>query len=113
MEEKDSIQFEELIKRVEEYADTNITLLKYKAIDKTSVLLSSLIIYRIIIAGFTVFFLFLSLASALWLGEVFGKFYLGAFIISGVYGIITLILYGLRDKIRQKICNSIISKAFN
>lgn len=111
--ENHSIQFEELIKRIEEYADTNIKLLKYKAIDKMSALVSSVITYRIIIAGFTVFFLFLSLAVALWLGEVFGKIYYGVFIICGFYGIIALVLYGVRDRIRQQICNSIISKAFN
>lgn len=108
-----SSQFEELIKRVEEYTDTNIKLLKYRSIDKISTLVSSVITYRIIVAGVAIFLLFLSLALALWLGEIFGKIYYGVFIVSGVYGIIALVLYGVRDRIRQSICNSIISKAFN
>jgi hypothetical protein len=111
--ENSSIQFDTLIKRLEDYSDVSIELLKYKTIDKSSNLLSSLITYRIICVWFTLFFLVLSSGLALWLGEVFGKIYYGIFIMSGVYGIIAFALYGLREKIKQNISNSIIAKAFN
>ena len=111
--EDNSMQFHTLIKRLEDYSNSSIELLKLKAIGKGSELLASLITYRIICVGFTLFFLVLSAGLALWLGELLGKIYYEIFIMSGVYGIIALVLYGLREKIKQNICNSIISKAFN
>ena len=111
--EKNSIQFDELLKKLEDYGNSNIELYKYKAIDKSSTILSSLITLRIVTVGFTLFFLVFSSGLALWLGEILGKIYYGIFIISGVYGVIAIALYGFREKIRQSICDSIISKAFN
>lgn len=108
-----SNQFDELLKKFEDYANSNVELYKYKLIDKSSVVLSSLITFRIILVSFTFFFLALSAGLALWLGEILGKTYYGIFVISGVYGIIAIILYLAREKIRQSICDTIISKAFN
>ncbi len=111
--ENNSIQFDTLLKRVEDYSNASIELLKYKAVDKTSELLSSVIARLIVIVAFTLFFLVLSAGLAWWLGELLGKIYYGIFIISAVYGIIAIVLYSMREKIKQSICNSIISKAFN
>lgn len=111
--ENNSIQFDELIKKLEDYGNSNIELYKYKLIDKSSVILSSFITLRIVAVGFTLFFLVFSMGLALWLGEILGKTYYGIFIMSGIYGIIAIVLYVSREKIRQSICDSIISKAFN
>lgn len=111
--EDNSIHFDELLKKLEEYGNSNVELFKYKAVDKFSVILSSLMTLRIVAVGFILFFLVLSSGVALWLGEILGKTYYGIFIISGVYGIIALALYFSREKIRQSICDTIVSKAFN
>lgn len=111
--ENNSVHFDDLIKKAEDFGKTNIELYKHKAIDKSTAVLSYILIYRIIIFGIVLFSIFLSSAIALWLGDILGKLYLGVFIISGLYGGIVLLIYLLREKIRQSICDSIISNIFN
>lgn len=111
--ENNSNKFATLFKRLEDFAESNIELLKYKAIDKITDGVSSMISGSLIVLVFLVFILFLSAGAALWLGEIYGKIYYGVFIVSGIYGVIGICLYLLRNKIKQNINDTIISKTFN
>jgi hypothetical protein len=111
--EDNSVRFEDLFKRLENYTNTNIELLKLKTIDKTAEIVSFSLSRLILTIAFSLFFLVFSSGVALWLGELLGKVYYGIFIVSGFYGIVAIILFVSREKIKQNIANSIIKKAFN
>lgn len=111
--EDNSIKFEELLKRLEEYGSTNVELLKLKAIDKSSEIVSVAVYKILVVFAVFLFSLVLSSGIALWLGELLGKTYYGVFVMSGVYGLVALLMYLRRDQIKESVCNSIITKAFN
>ena len=111
--EDNAVKFEDLFKRLENYTNTNIELLKLKTIDKTAEIVSFSISRLVLIVAFTLFFLVFSAGVSLWLGEILGKVYYGIFVVSGFYGIVAIILFIMREKIKQNIANSIIKKAFN
>ena len=111
--EDNSVKFENLFKRLENYSKTNIELLKLKTIDKTSEIVSFSVSRLILSVALTLFILIFSSGIALWLGEILGKVYYGIFIVSAFYGVVAIILFIMRKKIKQNIANSIIKKAFN
>ncbi len=102
---------ESLIDRVKSYAETRIDLLRLKAIDKSSSVLSLVIsLLVVILLGFIAFIL-LNVGIALLLGELLGKSYYGFFIVAVFYLFIALVFYKFHDKwIKTPIANSMIKK---
>ena len=84
MEENDKL-LESLLERAAEYGITSFELLKLKALDKSTDILSSLIPLSVVIILFIIFLLFLNLGLALWFGELLGKTFYGFFIIAAFY----------------------------
>ncbi len=74
-----------LLVRIKELALTYIELLKLKAVDSVVNFISGIIPDLIIAAMFVVFLFFLNLGLALWLGELFGRVWLGFFALAGFY----------------------------
>ena len=107
--ENQSGSVESLIDRVKSYVETRIELLKLKAIDKSSSFLSYLILIVLIIGiGFTVFIL-LSIALALFIGDLLGRSYYGFLIVAGFYIIAGLVVLIFRRRwIKAPIANSMI-----
>ena len=107
--ENQSGSVESLIDRVKSYVETRIELLKLKAIDKSSSFLSYLILIVLIIGiGFTVFIL-LSIALALFIGDLLGRSYYGFLIVAGIYIIAGLVVLIFRRRwIKAPIANSMI-----
>ena len=109
--ENQSTPVESLIDRVKSYVETRIDLLRLKAIDKSSSLLSLLISMIVVILIGFISLMLLSIGIALLLGEWLGKSYYGFFIVTGLYIITGLVLYSSRDKIlKSPIANSMIKK---
>ncbi|HEV8080364.1 MAG TPA: phage holin family protein [Chitinophagaceae bacterium] len=109
MENQSSV--ESLIDRVKNYVETRIDLLRLKAIDKSSSVLS--LIISLVVVGLIGFicFIFISIGLALLLGELLGKSYYGFFVIALLYLIIGLVMYSMRDKIIEApVTNSMIKK---
>lgn len=103
-----------LIERAEKYGKTAIELYKLKAIERSAEVISSMVTNLIVITSFTLFFLVLNMALALWLGELMGKTYLGFLTVSISYGIIGIVLFIFRNKwISIPLRNSIITKALD
>ena len=100
---------ETLLANIRDYIETRINLLKLKAIDKSSGVISSVAsVAFIVILGF-IFILLLNIGIALLLGSLLGKAYYGFFILAAIYIIIGIILYNSRDKwLKTPITNSII-----
>lgn len=102
-------QIEDLIKSTVEYGKTTIELTKLRAVDRISDVTASIIGKIIAITVFILFFLFASLGLALWLGDVFGKIYIGFFAVAGLYGLFGILMSLFLGKwIKRLICNFII-----
>ena len=105
---------ESLIERTTEYGKTSFELIKLKALDKTSDVVSSLVPNAIIIVFFLSFMLFLSVGLALWLGEMFGKTYYGFLLVAAFYGVTAILFYIVMHKwIKKLVCNNIIKQVLN
>ena len=102
---------EALLERATEYGKTSFELIKLKALDKTSDVVSSLIPHSVVFVLIASFMLFINLGLAFWLGEILGKTYFGFFVVAGFYGFIGIVLHFFMHKWLKKIvCNSIIKQ---
>lgn len=102
---------EDLFEKVEEYAKTNVELIKLKATDKVADIVGSLVakIAIVILAFF--FILMINIAIAFWIGNAMGKTHYGFFVVAGFYALITIVLFIFQDKfIKSPINNSIIEQ---
>jgi putative effector of murein hydrolase LrgA (UPF0299 family) len=107
-------QIESLYDSAVEYGKTTIELTRLKAIDKISDVVSKLLtkIVAAVILGMV--FLFVSLGLAFWLGEVFGKVYLGFFAVAGFYALIALVIGLFLGKwVNKLICNYLIREVLH
>ncbi len=115
-DQKDPIEdrqelIEDLFEKAEAYAKTNVELFKFKAADKLSVVIASLVSRLIIVVIFSFFFLLINVGLAIWLGESMGHIYYGFFIVSGLYALIAIVVFVFRNPvIKNPIINSIISQ---
>lgn len=100
-----------LIDQSKDYLDTQIELTKLKAIDRSADVLSSVVVMVSMIFIGSMLILFVSVAMALFLGQMLGAYYLGFFIMAGLFAIILLIIYVQRGKwIKTPITNGLIKK---
>jgi fatty acid desaturase len=76
---------ESLVDRATDYGKTSFELVKLKAVDKTSDVVSSVIPHAIVIVLFASFMLFFNLGLALWFGEILGKLFYGFFLVAAFY----------------------------
>lgn len=102
-------QIETLFEGALEYGKTTIELAKLKTVDRISDLAAAILTRIISSAVLLLFFLFISLGLALWLGDIIGKIYLGFFVLAGVYGLLGILIQLFLSKwIKRRICNYII-----
>ncbi len=102
---------ENIIDRVENYVKTSSELYALKLTDKIATVVSSMIT-QLLIGTLAIIVLFmLAMGLAFWIGDLMGHNYLGFLIIGGGIGVITLILYLMRQKlIRKPVMDNIISE---
>jgi len=104
---------EELLERATDYVKKSFELLKLKALDKTSDVISSFIPNVVVIFLVASFMLFLNIGLAFWLGEMLGKTYYGFFVVAAFYGIAGIILSLFFHKwLKKNICNYINKQVF-
>src|SRR5438067_114245 len=103
--EDNSTSIESLVDRLKDYAETRIDLVKLKAINKASGILSMLVTQLILILSVTIFIIFLDLAIAFYLGEATGKMYCGFLIVAGLNLVAGLIVFLSKKGIKRFICN--------
>ena len=102
---------ESLFERATEYGKTSYELVKLKAVDKTSDVVSTIIPHSVVFVLIAIFVVFLNLGLALWLGEILGKIYLGFLVVAAIYGITGLIVHFFMHKwLKKLICNSVIKQ---
>ena len=108
---KDNI--EDLLNRVRDYVETQIELFKYKAIDKTADLISSIVSNIIVAITLMFFFLFLNIGLCIWIGSLLGKTYLGFLILAALYLITGLIINSSKNKwVKEPVTTKLIKALF-
>ena len=112
---EDKINFiEPLFTRAEEFGKTSFELIKLKALDKTTNVVSTVISRSITVFVLMMFIVIINIGVALWLGDLLGKTYYGFFIVAAFYALLGGVLYFfLHNWIKQRIGNSIISNILN
>jgi hypothetical protein len=104
--EENANLLESLLEKTAEYGKTSFELLKLKALDKSSDIISTIIPRSVVIALFSSFMLFLNLGLSFWLGEILGKTYYGFFVVAGFYGITGFIVYVFLHKWLKKVVSN-------
>lgn len=112
MEAKASL-IEPLLERAEQYSKTSFELLKLKSLDKTADITSKLISRLLLVIVLLFFALTVSIAIALWLGELLGKNYYGFLVVASFYGLIGIVLFFMHPLIKARVNNSIITQMLN
>ncbi|KDN54542.1 hypothetical protein [Flavobacterium seoulense] len=100
-----------LYKKAKEYVDVNIELVKLNTIDKIADVLSSLVSRIVIFMFIVMFILLVNIALSLYLGELFGKDYLGYGVVALIYLLFIIVLKANKDSIiKTPITNLVIAK---
>ena len=97
MEDNDKL-IESLLEKATDYGKTTFELVKLKALDKTSDVISSLLPNGIVFILITTFLIFLNFGLAVWLGEILGKVYFGFFVVAAFYGLLAIIIHYFMHK---------------
>ncbi len=109
--ESNPTNVEELFQKVRDYAEVRFDLFKLKSINKVSGFMSSVVTMIILIALFSTVMLCVTIGGALLIGRWVGSGYGGFFIVGGIYLIIGLVIYSMRDKlIKGKISNKLVKE---
>jgi hypothetical protein len=108
--EKPKELIETLVERGEEYGKTTLELIKLKAIDKSSDVVSTMVSWLIVILFAIMFFTLLNIAIALWLGGILGHSWYGFLTVAGFYGLLMLVFWVFRKQLVKKSVNNSIVK---
>jgi hypothetical protein len=84
---------ESLMASIESYIKTTYQITKLKALEKITLILTSLVSWVIIGVVMLLFALFSSIGLALYLGDLLGKMYYGFFLLAILYGALGVILH--------------------
>jgi hypothetical protein len=102
---------ESLLERATEYGKTTYELVKLKALDKTSEVVSSFIPHSVVFVLIAVFMLFSNLGLAFWLGEILGKTFYGFLVVAAFYGLIGIVIHFFMHKwLKKRVFNYIIKR---
>jgi len=103
---------EALYERAEAYGKTTYELSKLKLLETTNIVVTSLVARLSVILMISMFTFVLTIAIALWLGEILGKAYYGFFIVAGFYLIAGIVLHIFLHKwVKKPISELIIKQA--
>ncbi|MBC7888874.1 MAG: hypothetical protein H7Z13_13435 [Ferruginibacter sp.] len=112
--EKQPDTFGSLFENAGDYLETRLDLLKLKAVDKSSDIISSVVsrLTILLIVAFAI--VILNIGLAFWAGELLGKVYLGFFVVGGFYALLALILHFFwHPFLKGPISSIIIKKMLN
>lgn len=89
---------ESFFEKIKNYIETRIELIKLKAIDKSSSIVSILVTYIVVFIFFWFFFVLLNIGIALLIGDLIGKAYYGFFILAAFYAVVGIVILKNRNK---------------
>jgi len=102
---------EALLEKAADYSKTSFELIKLKALDKSSDLVSTVIPRTVAIVLFSSFMLFLNLGLSFWLGDILGRIYYGFFVVAAFYAVLGIIInFFFHKKFKEIVSNYFIRK---
>ncbi len=105
---------EEFADHVKEYINNRIAALKLQTAEKTSQFASNFIAIAVVAAIMLLFVIFISMGTALWLGDWIGNLWSGFFIVGGAWLLIALVVWFSREKfLRLPIMNKMLHEMFS
>lgn len=111
--EKTFAKVEEMAEHVKEYVNNHISSAKIGVAEKTSGILANIIAGAIVLTVFLFFTIFSSVALAFAFAKLTGEYYWGFLIVAGLYLLIGLLVWALKEKLlRMPIMNSILQQLF-
>jgi hypothetical protein len=106
-------EFEEMAGHAKEYVNVKVDILKLKAAEKSSAVLSAVLSFLVVAFIFTIFLVFISIALAYVTAAWLGSMALGFLCVGGLYFLIGIFIWLSREKlIRLPIMNQIIAELF-
>lgn len=112
MEDKE-LNAQEVISKVKEYVEVRKELAMLSAVEKGSQLFANLLTDGLVLLFGILTILFGSLALGFYLSELIGNSYSGFLIVTGIYFLVAILIYALKDKYMEKhIINGVIKKFF-
>lgn len=103
-------KIELLIEKAEQYGKTTLELLKLKSLDKTADVASNLVSWLVIAIVAVLFFFFLNIGVAFWLGGLMGNNAYGFLAVAGFYVVLLLFFLVFRKSLLKKPVNNSIVK---
>lgn len=110
--EKPKEEINELLDRVNDYIRTTVELNKMKLGAKSATMGARVIHRAVGIVLLLLVVLSFTMSMGFLLGEWLGKTYLGFLLLTGLYALIFLIFYLMREKTESKISDNIIKEMF-
>jgi hypothetical protein len=104
---------EPLLERAGEYGKVSYELIRLRTINKIADMGSTMLPRFLFFCCMLVFALFVTLGASLWLGKLLGENYLGFLVIALFYGLIGMMLYLRRCRIKEKAYNFLIKQILN
>lgn len=93
---------ESLLGKAAEYGKASYELVKLKALDKASDVVSSFIPHSVVFVLIVSFLLFFNLGLAFWLGEILGRTCFGFFVIAAFYALAGTVMHFFMHKWLKK-----------
>ena len=114
MEEQKEKDIEAIFSDAKAYIDTRIEYTRLSAVEKGAKIFADLITNGAVIICFVLAFLFGTFTLALFLSDLLGSFTRGFGCVAGIYIILAIILYLIKDKfIEPGLVNLLIRKYFD
>jgi len=102
---------ETLLEDATEYGKTSLEIVKLKAVDKSSEVISSIVFQTILYVLVISFIVFVNLGLAIWIGKLLGQLYMGFFVMAAFYLVAGLIYYFFfQEKIKKQVSEYIIKQ---
>jgi hypothetical protein len=107
------VKFENLIDHTREYLNIRVDEAKLTVAERSSGVIARIIAVSVVSLVFGLSLIFASVAAAWWLGNSWGRLWLGFLAVAGFYFIAGWIVWSARERlIRIPIMNSIIHQLF-
>lgn len=111
--EKTFAKVEEMAEHVKEYVNNHIASVKLNVAEKTSGVLANIIAMAVALMVFVFFIVFTSVALAFVFAKLTGEYYWGFLIVAGIYLLIGLLVWTMREKLlKLPIMNAILQQLF-
>jgi hypothetical protein len=101
-----------IVDQLKEYAETRFKLVKYEVIERSTSIISDVIVELVIIFSLLLTFLFASFTLALFLADVFHSYWQGFGAVAAIYLLIAIIVMVAKRGFERRIVNAMIKKIF-